>query len=724
MNTETISAKTESPENSASPSSGKNTKVFRVTGMDCGDEIAAIKRALDVPGILKVDANLMASTVSVAFESELRTDDIRKLIEATGVKVANKDVGHDEGISKGRIALVVASGAFVATGMVLEAWGASKGFAIAANALAVTSGGTLVFPKAWRALLRRQLDMNVLMAVATGGAFAIGEYSEAATVVFLFSLSELLEAFSVARARKAVREVLDLTPDQAWRIRSDGGAELTDLSAIQVGELVRVKSGDRVPLDGTVKRGASSVNQAPLTGESVPVEKREGDPVFAGTVNENGILDILVTAGFENSKVSQIIKTIEEAQQSKAPSERFVDKFAKIYTPAVFIGAIFSLLVPPLLFNAEWSVWIYRSLVLLVVACPCALVLATPVSIVSGLTAMARRGVLVKGGAFLEALGRLNAIALDKTGTITEGRPKLLKVLPQGKTSEEELLSLACAIESLSSHPLAQAVVEYGQQKGISAKEAHEFQTVPGRGATALVDGHRYFLGNHRYAHELGVCSPEVEAQLQRLEADALSVIVIGHSPHGDCPGAVLGILGLGDSVRANAANAIQAIHRAGVKKVVMLSGDNQKTASAIASKVGIDQAVGDLLPDDKVVELNKLLINHKYVGMIGDGINDAPALALASVGIAMGAAGTDTAIETADVALMKDDLSQVAVAVEQGRRAVGVIKFNVGFALVVKAVFLVLAFTGYTNLWLAVLADTGASLLVIANALRLLRVS
>jgi Zn2+/Cd2+-exporting ATPase len=562
------------------------------------------------------------------------------------------------------------------------------------------------------------------MAVATAGAFAIGEYSEAATVVFLFSLSELLEAFSVARARRAIREVLDLTPETAEKITGDGKTASVPVGEISVGDLVRVKPGERIPLDGVVKKGGGSVNQAPLTGESIPVEKKPGDSVFAGTINENGVLEIAVSTIAGESKVAKIISLIEGAQQAKAPSERFVDKFAKIYTPVVFLGAIIALTVPPLLFGQAWDVWIYRALVLLVVACPCALVLATPVSIVSGLTAMARRGVLVKGGAYLEALGRLKAIAVDKTGTITEGTPKVQKVVVLKGQDEARFLEIALSIELSSSHPLALAVVNYAREKGVREIAHSDFKNIMGRGAEAVIDGHRYFLGNHRFAHELGVCTPEVESRLAELEAGALSVVVVGHAPHDADRGEVLGILGLGDTVRATAASAVKAIHAAGIETIVMLSGDNQKTATAIASQVGIDLAVGDLLPEDKVTQIKKLISERGNVAMIGDGINDAPALALASVGIAMGAAGTDTAVETADVALMKDDLSQVAVAVEQGRRALRVIQFNVGFALAIKAIFLVLAVTGYSNLWFAVLADTGASILVIANAMRLLKVS
>jgi Cd2+/Zn2+-exporting ATPase len=374
-----------------------------------------------------------------------------------------------------------------------------------------------------------------------------------------------------------------------------------------------------------------------------------------------------------------------------------------------------------LLFNGTWLEWTYRALVLLVIACPCALVISTPVSIVSGLTAMARRGVLIKGGVFLEEIGKLKALAVDKTGTITEGKPRVQQVSPWNGKAEEEILRIAAAIDTHSEHPLAQAVAKYAEERKVQFPRSENYQSKTGRGAEAQIDGHLYFVGNHRFAHESAVCSDELEKKLGELEAQAMSVVIVGHKPHEDCQGEVLGILAVADTVRPNAAEAIKALHAAGVEKVVMLSGDNQRTVDAISKQVGIDEAKGDLLPDQKIERVRELLAQHKHVGMIGDGVNDAPAMAAASIGIAMGGAGTDTAIETADIALMQDDLSKVAEAVQLGRRTVRIIQANIAFALGVKAVFLVLALSGHTSLWLAILADTGATLVVIANALRLL---
>jgi Cd2+/Zn2+-exporting ATPase len=534
-------------------------------------------------------------------------------------------------------------------------------------------------------------------------------------------LSELLESWSVGRARRAIAALLKLTPQTALVRGADGVAKEVPVTEVAVGAEISVRSGSSIPLDGEVIAGDSAVNQAPITGESVPVEKKPGDPVFAGTINGEGSLTVRVTKAASDSTLARIIKLVEEAEEQKAPTQRFVDKFATIYTPAVFVVALLVALLPPLLMGGAWSEWTYRALVLLVIACPCALVIATPVSIVSGLTALARRGVLIKGGAHLEAVGKLRALAVDKTGTITQGRPQVTGIIPTSDMTEEEVLRRAAAIDAHSEHPLAKAVVIAAQAKGITWVESTQYQSVTGRGATAIIDGHPHFIGNHKMAHELGICSPEIEARLTEIENKGQSLAILGHTPHEGCEGKILGILAIGDTMRPEAANALTLLHDAGIEKVVMLSGDNQRTVDAIARQAGIDEAYGDLMPEQKIEHIKRLMAEHHYVGMIGDGVNDAPALALASVGIAMGAIGSDTAIETADMALMKDDLTRVAEAIALGRRTLRIIQFNVAFALIVKAVFLILAFTGHTSLWLAILADTGATLLVIMNALRLL---
>jgi len=629
--------------------------------------------------------------------------------------------GHDD-TPLPRNALVIGSGALLGSGMLLQ-W-LKLGPPLlhtSCFALATLAGGLLVFPAAFKALQKARLDMNVLMTVAVSGAWLVGEGAEGAAVVFLFALSELLESWSVGRARRAIASLLKLTPQTALVKGADGSTKEVPVADVPVGAEISVHSGSSVPLDGVVITGDSAVNQAPITGESVPVEKKPGDTVFAGTINGEGSLIVRVTKAASDSTLARIIKLVEEAEEQKAPTQRFVDKFAAIYTPAVFVVALLVALLPPLLTGAAWSEWTYRALVLLVIACPCALVIATPVSIVSGLTALARRGVLIKGGAYLEAVGKLRALAVDKTGTITQGRPQVTGVIPIGDITEEEIMRRAAAIDAHSEHPLAKAVVAAAQAKGITWSESTQYQSVTGRGATAVIDGHPHFIGNHKMAHELGLCSPAIEATLAEIESKGQSLAILGHTPHEGCAGAALAILSIGDTMRPEVSNALTLLHDAGIEKVVMLSGDNQRTVDAIARQAGIDEAHGDLMPEQKIEHIRRLMAEHHYVGMIGDGVNDAPALALASVGIAMGAIGSDTAIETADMALMKDDLTRVAEAIALGRRTLSIIQFNVTFALVVKAIFIILAFTGHTSLWLAILADTGATLLVIMNALRLL---
>ncbi len=717
----------EAPQSIALNLDAKGTleTTLRVAGMDCADEVETLEQVFrPLKGVREVRVNLMGGTVTLFHDESVTPEQLIGAVASTGMTAVRDgdDAADLEGAKRLRQISVAVSGGFTGLGLLMEWVKIAPLVADAAFAIAIVAGGWFVVPKAWRAVRRFALDMNVLMTVAVAGALAIHQWSEGAAVTFLFALSELLEAYSLARARKAVQALMQLTPETAWL---KVGADFREVAVaeVAVGSTIAVKSGSRIPLDGEVTSGTSAVNQAPITGESMPVEKKPGDGVFAGTINGEGSLEIRTTKGHADTTIAKIIHLVEEAQSQKAPSQRFVDVFARYYTPAIMLAAVLVMLAPPLLFHAAWLVWFYRGLVLLVIACPCALVISTPVSVVSGLTAMARRGVLIKGGAVLEAVGKLRALAVDKTGTITEGKPRVMKVIALSGKSETEILRIAAAIDTHSEHPLAQAVVAYATEKAVAFSRSENYQAKSGRGAEGVVDGHAYFVGNHRFTHELGVCSPEIEKQLADIEAEALSVVVVAHKPHDACKGEVLGILAVGDAMRANAPEAIAALRRAGITKIVMLSGDNQRTADAIAKKAGIDEAHGDLLPEQKIERVKAMLSEMKYVGMVGDGVNDAPSMAAASVGIAMGGAGTDTAIETADMALMQDDLSRVAEAIALGRRTVRIIRFNIAFALALKAIFLILALLGHASLWLAILADTGATLLVIANALRLLRV-
>ncbi len=616
---------------------------------------------------------------------------------------------------------LLVSGVLVGAALLASQWEADGRTITALLAGAgMLAGGWFLLPKAWRAVRRLRPDINLLVVIAAIGASVIGEWVEASAVVFLFGVAEWLEGWADRRARRATEALLELAPKVALVMREGKFVEVP-VDQVSIGDTVATKSGMSIPLDGVVLSGVSAVNQAPITGESVPVDKTPGDPVFAGTINGEGSLEIKVTKTTGDTTLARIIRLVAEAQEQKAPTQRFVDVFARYYTPAVTGVALLVFLVPPLLLGGDWNTWLYRACVLLIIACPCALVISTPVSIVAGLTALARRGVLVKGGAHLETIGRLKGLAVDKTGTITEGKPQVLGVELLGSATMSQVLGVAAAIDEHSAHPLAKAVVAHAQEQKISYDRASNYQARSGRGAEGMIAGHAYFVGNHRFAHELGVCSESVETRLATIEARGQSVVVVGHRPHDGCNGEVLGIIAIGDTLRPNAKAAIAALHAAGVEQVVMLSGDNQRTADFIARQVGIDEARGDLLPDDKVEAVKALRAKHGVVGMVGDGVNDAPAMATASIGIAMGAAGTDAAIETADIALMQDELGKIAETIRLGRRTLGIIHFNISFALGLKALFLLLTLMGHASLWLAIMADTGATLLVVANALRLL---
>jgi Zn2+/Cd2+-exporting ATPase len=634
------------------------------------------------------------------------------------------DHDHGEGGNRWETISLAVSGVLVTAALVSQ-WLdllpeiATAGLAIAA----MLAGGWFLLPKAWKAVRRLRPDINLLVIIAAIGASVIGEWVEASAVVFLFGVAEWLEGWADRRARRATEALLQLAPKVAV-VKRDGAFIEVPVDQVAVEETVATKSGMGIPLDGVVLTGESAVNQAPITGESVPVDKKPGDTVFAGTINGEGSLEIRVTKAAGDTTLARIIRLVAEAQEQKAPTQRFVDVFARYYTPAVTVLALLIFITPPLFMDGDWSVWLYRACVLLIIACPCALVISTPVSIVAGLTALARRGVLVKGGAHLETVGGLKALAVDKTGTITEGKPRVQEVELVNAQSASDVLRIAAAIDDHSAHPLAKAVVAYAKERNIPFTRAESYQNRSGRGAEGIVEGHPHFVGNHRFAHELGVCNEDIERRLAVIEGQGQSVVVVGHRPHDGCKGEVIGIIAIGDTLRPNAKAAIAELHAAGIVQIVMLSGDNQRAADFIARQVGIDEARGDLLPDDKVAAVKALREKHGVVAMVGDGVNDAPAMATANIGIAMGAAGTDAAIETADIALMQDDLVKIAETVRLGRRTMGIIRFNITFALGLKAVFLVLTLLGHASLWVAIMADTGATLLVVANALRLLRKS
>jgi Cd2+/Zn2+-exporting ATPase len=556
--------------------------------------------------------------------------------------------------------------------------------------------------------------MNVLMTVAVLGAIAIGQWDEAATVAFLFALAQLLETYSLDRARQAVRRLLAVAPPEAT-VQRDGQEVRLPVGAVSSGETIVVRPGERVPLDGIVRAGTSALNQAPITGESMPVEKGPGAQIFAGSINGEGALEVEVTHRAQETMLARIIALVEQAQAQKAPTQTYVEKFAAIYTPAVIAGAVLVATLPPLvLAEAAWP-WVYRALVLLVISCPCALVISTPVAVVCGLARAARTGILIKGGRVLEALGGLKALALDKTGTLTQGRPIVIDVRPVDGMDAREILRLAAAVEARSEHPVAAAVLHAARERGITWPEAAEFRAVAGRGAKARLDGVSLYVGSHRYIEELGVCNGEIEAILGELEGSGQTPVILSNGSR------VLGVLGVGDRIREAAPESLTALRRLGIKPLVVLTGDTPRTAEAIGRQAGADEVRALLLPEEKVKAIQDLVQRHGSVGMVGDGINDAPALAAAAVGIAMGAAGTDAAVETADVALVRDDLRQLPVAVRLGRKTLRIIRTNIALSLATKAAFVTLAVLGYATLWMAVAADMGTSLAVIVNGMRLL---
>ncbi|HHI9482626.1 TPA: heavy metal translocating P-type ATPase, partial [Legionella anisa] len=560
------------------------------------------------------------------------------------------------------------------------------------------------------------MNINSLMLIAIVGAVFIGAWPEAAMVTVLFALAERIERYSLDKARLAIRSLMQIAPEDAL-IKQDNGQWLSlPIEKVQPGAVFKVKPGERIPLDGVVVSGQSTVNQAPITGESMPVSKQVNDDVFAGTLNEHGVLEVKVTKASGDTLLAKIGKAIEQAQAERAPTQRFVDQFARYYTPIMVLIAVFIALIPPLALGYPFYDWLYKALTLLVIACPCALVISTPVTVVSGLASAAKHGLLIKGGSYLETGYRLKLIALDKTGTLTEGKPVVTDFIVYDKSkTEQELLLLAASLDSHSEHPVAHALVSYWQQEqpNTTLLEVEQFSALPGRGVKGLVQQKQYFVGNHQLAEDNRVCSPEIEQILKQLEEEGKTTVILSNTT------TVLALFAVADTLRKTSQWAISKLHEQGIK-TAMLTGDNAVTARAIAKQVGIDEVKANVLPTDKLQAINHLLEQYKNVGMVGDGINDAPALAKASISFAMGK-GTDTALETADVALMNDNLAMLPLYIELSRNTARILRQNISLSIAIKGVFFILALAGVATLWMAVFADMGASLMVVANGLRLL---
>lgn len=712
---------------------------FHVSGLDCAEEVSILNRVVgpEVGGREYLAFDVINARMTVLDGgTNPSSDKIIDIVATTGMTAKPwdaEDASADQAAHlKKQKLFTMLSGSFWAAGFAFHlietgiagAIGIFSGHGesampmveVALFATAILFGVWLVAPKAWSSARRFSPDMNLLMVVAVAGAIGLGEFFEAATVAFFFSLSLYLESWSVGRARNAVSALLDLAPPTARVLYDDGSEADVPAAAVAVGARFIVRGGDRIPLDGEVVDGAGAVDQAPITGESALVPKEAGDDVYAGTINGEGTLTVRATKAASDTVLSKIIRMVGDAHSRRAEVEQWVAKFARIYTPVVMVLAILIALVPPLVVGGDWGFWFYNALVLLVIACPCALVISTPVSIVASLAASARNGVLIKGGAYVEAPGRTTALAMDKTGTITMGEPEVAAIYPLGGITERDLMARAIALEARSSHPLAHAILARAEQDGMQITAADETRTVPGRGLEGELDGQSIWLGSDRFAEEKGLGGDIPTDLRDRIEGAGSTLVAIG-----DANG-VSGVLELRDRIRPDAKGIVARLHAQGVKKIVMLTGDNAATAKAVAAEVGIDEVRAELLPEDKVTAIEELVTQYGTVAMIGDGVNDAPAMARAHYGIAMGAVGSDAAIETADIALMTDDIGKVPWLIGHSRRTMAIIKQNIGLSLATKAAFVVATAFGMASMWGAIAADVGVSLLVVANALRLLR--
>jgi Zn2+/Cd2+-exporting ATPase len=729
------------PANLSARSAAADELLFEVEDLDCADCALHLEQALaQLPGVSEVKLDFMAARLRVIVKDGA---DVKPKLEARA-----RQMGHTLHLQEAaaaptpqswrtfaaahrREATTALSGLALTLGAAGEWLGAPAPVSTVLFAAAIVIGGYDVARAAWTGVrTTRSLDMNVLMTLAAIGAMAIGQWLEGAMVMFLFSLGNTLEGYTINRARNAIRTLVDLSPREAIRVHGDH-VERVPVGELAVGELILIRPGDRIPMDGVIESGSSAVNQAPVTGEALPVDRTVGDTIYAGTVNGRGVLSVRVSRLAADNTIARIIRLVEQAQAQRAPSQRFVDVFARYYTPIIVGVAVGVAVIPPVLHLGEWLTWIYRALVLLVIGCPCALVISTPVTIVSAIASAARAGVLIKGGAYLEKLGGITAVAFDKTGTLTRGEPEVIDARcarhAQTPTTQDcsmcsIMLSNAAAIESRSEHPLAQAVVREAERRGLnwSGDAVEDVEALAGKGVRGRINGQAVSVGSHKFSHETIDAAPHDEVLCDAVEAAQSAggtVMVVDCSSCG-----VQGYIAVADTVREDAREAIAELKRIGVKHIVMLTGDNAATAEAIGGQVGVDEFRADLLPEDKVRAVEEIMAQYGKVAMVGDGINDAPALARATLGIAMGAAGSATALETADVALMGDNLGRLPFAIGLGRQTMRIIKQNIVFALALKALFLALAIAGSATLWMAVFADVGASMIVILNGMRLLR--
>ncbi|MFC3418031.1 heavy metal translocating P-type ATPase [Salinicoccus hispanicus] len=698
------------------PKQSSNMKTYIVEGMDCGSCAKSVENHLNKLSQVR-HADVSFSTGKMKVDHDNSVEDIISEVSKIGyhASLAGGSDSNSDSKPRSEYQNIIITGALIAVGFIGSYAGLPQILSTMLYAIAIVISGYKPVKSAYYALRSRSLDMNVLMSAAAIGAALIGEWFEGATVVWLFALGTALQNQSMERTRKSIKNLMDLAPSDAW-VRS--GTELVQkpVSEISVGEITIIKPGDRVPLDGEVMKGETSINQAPITGESMPVDKVEGDTVYAGTINEHGSIEVRVTKLVKDTTISKIIHMVEEAQEQRAPTQAFIDRFASIYTPIVFAAALAVIVLPPLFGMGSWGEWIYKGLALLVVACPCALVISTPVAIVSAIGNAAKNGVLIKGGTFLEKAAHIKVVAFDKTGTLTEGKPQVNEVLAY-TTTEEELLAIAYTLEDYSTHPIGRTIVDHAKNQGIRAKEGELFSNIVGKGVQATIDDQVYYAGNRKLFDEAGISLISYEKELEDIQYQGKTVVIVGTEKE------VIGVIAVSDTIRKTTAQALSDLKQTGVDQVVMLTGDNEGTAKRIAAEANVNRYFAELLPEDKVNAVRQLQAEGHKVAMVGDGINDAPALALSDIGIAMGGAGTDTAMETADIVLMADNLEKLPHTMKLSRKALRIIKQNIWFSLIIKAIALVFIFPGWLTLWMAVLSDTGAAIIVILNALRLLNV-
>ncbi len=697
---------------------------LKVAELDCPTEAKALQAALDgMDGVIQSDFDLIHGTATIHYDSEatLPSAIVRRAVARTGYKInlIDESPNNESPPEANPWILVGISGVLLALGMAAGWLHFNRWISLICFVGAVAAGAIELFPQAIRSAMRRQLDIHVLMTMAVLGAVALGQWDEAATVAFLFGLSEALEALSVSRARVAIRSLLEIEPNTAELLENDGSVRTVDPQTLRVDNRVRVRAGTRIPIDGQVTAGRSNVDQKAITGESTPVSREVGDSVFAGTINGDGALEVVATAELGDSLISRIIERVRAAQSSRTPIEQSIDRFATIYTPLVVVFALAVALGGPAASvaingSADWPSWFQRALVVLVVACPCALVIATPVAVASALASAARRGVLVKGGQFLEEFGRLRVLAFDKTGTLTAGMPEVVEVVPENSPSDD-LLRIAAALGEQGGHVLGKAISRHARSLSLDVPTADSYAAVPGLGATGRINSNEYHIGSHRYLDEAGLCPPDFHLRMGHAESSlGTAVAVTGAS-------GPLGYIRLADHPRPEAARVLSELSELGVQ-TLMLTGDNPSAADAVGRAIGLSDLRAGLLPADKATMITDLIANRGSTGMVGDGVNDAPALAAARVSVALGGVSSPAAIETADVVLMADDLSQIPWLVRHSRRTLSRIRQNITLALVTKAIVIVLALFNLATLWMAILADVGTTLVVTANALRLLK--